>query len=226
MIGVLQIESGARGHGVAGELYGLRVVRASADPAGLWGRRRLLRAGRAIRRGGAVRTLVPDGFIQWDLLESCGLLPVDPAPFLRTLSVPMALQVLERQGLAPDRATVALRGRHAGGEMARAAALLGKRVRRLSISAAQGGEELAEWLRDEYGIPVIPAEAEAQAVLRFHPAGTKEEGRTLDLFGNCPDLAGLSLSAPALPDTDRGRLPLLAALWEGGKLGRNGVRIS
>ena len=226
MLGLLRLEHGARGRGEMDELYGLRVLRAGADPEGLWGRRRLLRAGRALRRGGVVRTLAPAGFDEWDLLEGCGLLPVDPGGFLRAQAVPLALGLLLRRDVDPGRATVALRGARVDRDMRRAAAELCRRVRRLSVDAPGGGAELAKWLRWEFGIPVLPPGEEAQAVLRFHPAGAGEEGRTVELYGPRPDLAGLTLSAPALREGDREDLPLLAALWEGGRLDGEELKIS
>ena len=45
-------------------------------------------------------------------------------------------------------------------------------------------------------------------------------------MGARPRLAGLRLSAPGLKETDRERLPLLAALWEGGKLAPKDIKIT
>ena len=47
----------------------------------------------------------------------------------------------------------------------------------------------------------------------------------LGLYGPSPKLAGLSLSAPELAEEDRENLPLLAALWEGGRLGPEDIKI-
>ena len=116
--------AGGRGRPAPGRLYGLPVLRVEADPTGFWGERRLRRSARGLRRGGALRVLVPGDFAQWPMLRSFGLRPVEPEGFVRGQSVPLALAALERQGLSPDRATVALRGRRAGREMARAAALV------------------------------------------------------------------------------------------------------
>ncbi len=226
MLGRLQVERGAWGAGTVETWYGLRVIRACTDPEGWLGRQRLLRAGRTLRRGGVVRLLAPRGFARWDVLRQLGLRPVDPTPFLQAQSVPLALGALERQGIAPDRATVSLRGPRAGLEMRRTAAELSRRVKSLSVWAPNGGEELADWLRWEYGIPVLPPDEEAQAVLRFSPDAVREEGRTLDLYGFAPDLSGLRIRAAALPEEDRDSLPLLTALWESGALAREGLEIS
>ena len=228
MLGQLVFDGG-RGGPQRALLYGLPVLRCQADPEGFWGERRLKRAGRSLCAGGAVRALVPAGFDRWPLLLKLGLRPVDPGAFLRAQAAPLAASLLERQGLAPDRATVALRGRRADGEMLRAALALCPRVRRLTISAPQGGEELVAWLRREYGLPILPADAPAQAALLLQPGTEPEDANpcpALTLFGPEPDLAGLRLSAPNLAPTDREDLPLLSALWEGGRLGPEQLKIT
>ncbi len=228
MLGQLVFDGG-RGGPRRALLYGLPVLRCQADPEGFWGERRLKRAGRSLCAGGAVRALVPAGFDRWPLLLKLGLRPVDPGAFLRAQAAPLAASLLERQGRAPDRATVALRGRRADGEMLRAALALCPRVRRLTISAPQGGEELAAWLRREYGLPILPADAPAQAALLLQPGTEPEDANpcpALTLFGPEPDLAGLRFSAPDLAPTDREDLPLLSALWEGGRLGPEQLKIT
>ena len=228
MLGQLVFDGG-RGGPQRALLYGLPVLRCQADPEGFWGERRLKRAGRSLCAGGAVRALVPAGFARWPLLLASGLRPVDPGPFLRAQAAPLAATLLEHQGLSPDRATVALRGCRADGEMLRAALALCPRVRRLTISAPRGGEQLAAWLRREYGLPILPADAPAQAALLLQPGTEPEDANpcpALTLFGPEPDLAGLRLSAPDLAPTDREDLPLLSALWEGGRLGPEQLKIT
>lgn len=226
LLGQLILTPDGRGRAEAGRLYGLAVLRAEADPAGFWGERRLMRAGRGLRRGGVLRVLVPRDFSRWDALARFGLRPVDPESFVRAQSVPLALGLLERRGVAPDRATVALRGLRTDRALARTAAELCPRVRRLVVDAPRGGEELAAWLRREFGVPILPPGEEAHAALRFQEGCARREESTLDLYGPRPGLAGLTLAVPELAEGDRDDLPLLAALWEGGKLDRNAVKIT
>lgn len=226
MLGQLVLSPGGRGRPEPGRLYGLPVLRAEADPSGLWGEGRVRRAGKGLRRGGALRVLVSGEFSRWPLLEGLGLRPVDPERFVRAQSAPLALELLERRGLAPDRAVVALRGLRADRDMARTAALLCRRVRRLVVDAPRGGEELAAWLRREFGLPVLPPGEPGEVSLRFHPDCPREEGAALELYGPRPRLAGLTLSAPGLAEEDREALPLLSALWEGGKLGPDDIKIT
>lgn len=226
MVGQLILTPKGRGRTEPGQLYGLHILRGSADPSGFWGERRLRRAAEGLRRGGALRVLTAPEFDRWPLLARFGLRPVDPEPFVRAQAVPLTLEVLERRGLSPDRTTVALRGRRAGSEMARAAVQLCQQVRRLVVDAPQGGEELAAWLRREYGIPVLPPGETGQAAVYFQPGCPRREETFLELFGPAPGLAGLTLSAPGLAEEDREDLPLLAALWEGGKLDLEDIKIT
>lgn len=226
LIGQLILEPGGRGRAVSGRLYGLPVLRAEADRSGFWGERRLRRAGRALRQGGALRVLVPRDFDRWPLLEAFGLRPVEPESFVRAQSVPLTLEALERRGLAPDRATVALRGSRVDHALARTAAQLCPLVRRLVVDAPRGGEELALWLHREFGVPVLPPAEQGAVALRFQGDCPRREDTALELYGPRPGLAGLSLSAPGLAEEDREDLPLLAALWEGGKLGPEDIKIT
>lgn len=218
MIGQLILTPKGRGKAEPGRLYGLRVLRVEADRSGFWGERRLRRAARALRKGRARRVLVPRGFSWWPLLEGAGLRPVDPEPFVQAQAVPLALGALERQGLAPDRATVALRGVRADRALVRTAEALCPQVRGLVIDAPRGGTELALRLRREFGIPVLPAEETGQVALAFQPGCLWREETCLELWGPSPSLDGLVLSAPDLAEEDRTDLPLLAALWEAGLL--------
>jgi len=224
LLGQLILAPGGRGKTETGRLYGLSVLRAAADPEGFWGRRRLRRAGRGLRRGGALRVLAP--FDLLPLLGGFGLRPVDPGPFLRAQAPALALAALERRGLSPDRCEVALRGVRADRDMARAAQALCPLVRGVIIDAPRGGAELARQLRREYGVAVLPPGERGQAALVFPEGRPMGEEAALELFGLRPRLAGLTLSAPGLEGPDREDLPLLSALWEGGKLGAGDVKIT
>jgi hypothetical protein len=151
---------------------------------------------------------------------------VEVDAFVRNQSATLALELLERRDVPPDRAVVALRGARADRDMARTAAALCQEVRSLVVDAPRGGEELANWLRREFGIPVLPPGEGCHAALCFHPDCPRREGEALELYGPRPRLAGLALSAPRLAEEDRENLPLLSALWEGGKLGPEDIKIT
>ena len=226
MLGQLKFSDGQWGATRRETVYGLEVLTARTDPEGWLGESRLRRAGRRLHRDGVVRTLAPARFDRWPLLERCGLRPVDPTGLVRAQCAMLAAEALCRRGVAPDRATVQLIGLRADRDMARAAARLCRQVRYLVITAPNGGEELARWLRQEFGVPVLPGGEEAQLSLRFHPQAPEGRAACLELYGLQPRLDGLKLCSPRLAEEDREDLPLLAALWEGGKLGPDSLKIT
>ncbi len=225
MLGRLEFAPGGRGRAEEADLYGLRVLRARTDPEGFFRETRLRRAGRSFRRRGVVRLLVPESFARWPLMERLGLSPVDPGPLVRAQGAALALEALRRHGLEPCRATVALRGARADRDMRRTAERLCRSVRRLAIAAPRGGEELARRLHWEYGVPVLPAGERGDLALDFTPELPAWEGPSLALCGIAPKLDGLALSAPELGAGDREDLALLAALWEGGRLGERDITV-
>ena len=110
--------------------------------------------------------------------------------------------------------------------MVRAAEFLCPLVRELAVSARQGGEELSAWLRREYGMPVRPDGEEITAAIRFDETAPGGGGRELSLYGRAPRLAGVCPRAAALAEGDREDLPLLAALWETGRLEAFGLEFT
>ena len=101
-----------------------------------------------------------------------------------------------------------------------------REVRRLVIAAPRGGAELAARLRWELGIPILPPESEAGVAVCFAPEEDVPAQSVLALHGAWPGLGGLELTAPGLREGDRGDLPLLTALWEGGRLTERDLKIT
>lgn len=224
MLGQLVLASKGWGKLAAGRLYGLPVLRAEANCSGVWGEWRLHRAGRALRRSGVRRVLAPRELLP--ALEDFGLKKIDSEPFIRAQSVPLVLTALERRGVAPDRATVALRGMKVDRDMARTAVQLCPMVRSLVIDAPRGGRELAQWLRREFGVPVLPEGERGQMALAFQEGCPRLEEEALRLYGARPELKGLRFSVPSLEEGDREELSLLTVLWEGGRLGPGDIKIT
>ena len=85
--------------------------------------------------------------------------------------------------------------------------------------APAGGAELADYLRREYGLPVLERER-PNLVLEFsHVQAEGENGRTMVLHGPNLNLLGLTLRPSDLPlPGEFDPLPLTAALWEMGLL--------
>lgn len=225
MIGVVELtgEPGRRPRLEEERLWGLRCLRVSV-PAGAGVRekrrlRRLARGAGLLARAGVRRVLTAADFPCWDTLYQAGLRPVDCEAFCQAQAAPLALAALAWQERQLRQACVLLSGPRVSPPLARAAEALCPRVGRLAVDAGAGGEELADWLRAEFGAAVQPPEAgQADVALCFGPAGGT--GRTVfRLWGPRPDLAGFQ-PAPAAarlpPELDR--LPLAAVLWEAGLL--------
>lgn len=218
MFGQLVFSHGGRERTERRDLYGLGVLQVQVRPGGWWEKGRLRRSGKRLAQGGVRRVLVPEHFDQWSLLERWDLRPVDPVPFLRFHAPQIVLSALQRREIAPERATVALRGKRVDRDMARCAQLLCPLVRQVAVSAPQGGEELSLWLRREYGLPVQPDGAEVSLAVYFDGEGAGEED--LLLWGPEPRLGEVTPQAAALAPEDREDLGLLTALWETGKIGK------
>ena len=226
MLGWITYESRGDGRLQRVDRYGLPVLEVPLRPGGWRERGRVRTAARRLWRRGVVRVLAPPEFPHWDLLEARGLRGVDPVPFLRFHAGELALAALKREGVPSYQGVVALRGRRVDRDMVRAAEVLCPKVRELAVSAGQGGEELAAWLRREYGMPVRPDGDGIAAAVRFDERAPSGGGRELSLYGKTPQLTGICPSAAGLEEGDRGDLALLAALWETGKLGALGLEFT
>lgn len=217
MLGQLVFDPEGRERPERRDLYGLTVLHLGVRPGGWREKGRLQRGAKRLARAGVRRVLTAPDFAQWSRLERWGLRRVEPTPFLRFHAPQIALAALDRRGIAPERAVVALRGQRADGDMARCAQLLCPLVRQVAVSAPQGGEELSAWLRREYGLPVQPDGAEVSLAVYFDPAGAGEGD--LLLWGEHPRLCGVVPRAAGLAQEDRENLGILTALWETGRLG-------
>ena len=205
------------------EVLGLPLVRARVP--GVEGRhekrleRRIDRAARRLREMGVRRVLTGPAFPYWDRLERQGLRGVDPEPMCQSVAAELALAVLERDGCPLERAVVALRGGRVSRPFFQTAVALCARVRGVAVYAPAGGAELADYLRREYGLPVLERER-PNLVLEFsHVQAEGENGRTMVLHGPNLNLLGLTLRPSDLPlPGEFDPLPLTAALWEMGLL--------
>ena len=225
MLGRLEFVPGGRGKRMRGELYGVPLLLARVDPEGVFGPRRVRRGLAGLRRGGAVRALLPPGFGEREMLEKWGLRRVCPDSFLRAHAPELTAQALLRQDRGMGEATVALSGPRADGELGRTALALCPQVRRLVIDAP-GGEGLARRLREQFGVPVLPPSATAHLALRLGPGCQKRPEPGLELFGDTPELGGLRLWAPGLAEGEREDIPLLSVLWEWGKLDERALKFT
>ena len=224
MLGRVEFTPGGRGRGELSDLYGLTILSARADPEGFWGSHRLYRAGQTLRRGGVRRALLPKTFTQWTVLEKLGLRPVEPEPLLKECSPELAVEALRGRNVDPGRATVALSGTRTDGEMLRCAVRMCTSVRSLVIDAPQG-QRLAHCLREEFGLPVLPADHPAHLAVRFQPCGGRTGEPFLELYGRTPELDGMRLSVPELGEEERDALDVLCVLWQRGRLEPSRIKI-
>ena len=181
--------------------------------------RRIDRAARRLREMGVRRVLTGPAFPYWDRLERQGLRGVDPDPMCQAMAGELALTALERDGCPLERTVVALRGGRVSQPFFQTAVTLCARVRGVVVYAPAGGGELADYLRREYGLPVLERE-KPNLTLEFSPVQTGgESGRTMVLHGPNLNLLGLTLRPSDLPlPGEFDPLPLTAALWEMGLL--------
>lgn len=172
--------------------------------------RRARKGARALAGRQVTRLLAPPD-APWELLRQAGLRPVDTAGLRCALAVPWVVESLRARGVQPERASVCLRGGRVSPELALTARRLCPVVRTLIVDAPEGGR-LALHLQRQFGLPVLPP-------------GSARPDLTLR-FGGGPLLEGASFAAagPPLPE-DCERLPLLAALWECGRLKTEEIRI-
>lgn len=177
----------------------------------------LRKAGRLLRAHGVRKAVAPPDFGAWDLLARYGVGPVEPGEFCRDCAAVLALALLPD----PASARVALRGDRVTRSLRMAALALCPQVREVVIVAPVGGDALRKELRREFGLPILEDLAARPPDLAVHFAPVMGMGgeRVLDLAGPWPRPEGWRLSpiqGPLPEGTDR--LPLMAALWENGRL--------
>ena len=218
MIGRVEFVPGGRGQVEPKERYGLPMLCARVDPEGRRKEVRMKRAARQLRGYGAIQTLMPVDFEDESWLTRMGLRRVDCSSFLQEQAPNLVVEALHRRDLDPERVCVALRGTWVDGRMTRAAARMCKQVRHLVVDVPQGGENLAKWLRWEFGVAVLPVEQETPLSLYFQPGAKIKKHGVLELYGSRPELDGMKLCAPRLETGEQENLELLSVLWGRGKL--------
>ena len=197
-------------------------------PAGRSGerpaQRGLRRGAERLRRAGCRRAVAAPDFQGWEALSRAGLRPVDPSPLCQALAAPLAMAWLEQKGVPLDGAVVALSGGRVDRFFFEAALALAPRVRSLAVEA-RGGGDLLRLLERKWGLPALEgAPRGADLTLRF-PGAAPARGPCLDVSGAEPDFGGLSLAGPEGLPEELEPLPLLALLWEEGRLREEEIRI-
>lgn len=143
--------------------------------------------------------------------------PVETAPLYRARAAELALGLLRRRGLAPERSVVGLRSRRWSRELERVASALAPQVRGLALRLDSPGAELRaeEYLRGEFGLPVF--QGEGDLCLCFSPAEPAPDRVLLGV--ERPVIEGLRLgwSGGSLPEQVP-RAALLTLLAQRGRI--------
>lgn len=185
--------------------------------------RRLRQGGRLLLRHGIRRVVTAPGLASRETLEALGLALVDPLPLCLSKAGDMVRFLLREVPLRERR--VALRGEAVSGPAWELAHALCPETGGLLLDFDRGGEDLARSLRSGYGAAPLPfGQALPQVTVEFSPRGSPS-GRTLRLWGS-PDLAGLTLVPPGPLPPDLEALPLLALLWEAGRIRKEKIPVT
>lgn len=182
--------------------------------------RQLTRAAKLLRRAGVRYVLENAG----GRPALPGLPVVDALPLYRAVADRLIWERLSMRKIAPERATVVLRGEYPDSELAAAARTLCPGVRQVVIETDRGRQALQRSLLRQFGVAVMPVKDERD-VLTVRFSG-QNRGEELNLCGQV-DLGGLSVDAPhlVLPET-LVRASTVCALWQAGLLELPQIRVS
>ena len=182
--------------------------------------RRLRKMEKLFRNEGVTRVLLPSSFPYRHLLRQ--VQPVSVGNLYRCFADLLVLEILKRRGIDQVFARVALMGPRLCLELCETAKRLCRAVREVRIDVPSGeGARFARLLQREYGLPVMPSSAAVDAVVCFGP----ERGADLILWGDEPDLYGMRLAAENIEVPYEIEQPMLALLWEQGRLRRGDVYV-
>lgn len=162
-------------------------------------RRRVAQAVRRLKKAGAVRVVLPEGFAWEALLQRGGIRPMTALPLARRMAAELAEAELRRLGTDPAGARLAVAGERLSGELTRTVTELALRHRYVLLDVPYGGEELGRQLRREYGVTLLLCPGAEQMAA----------ADVLVLFGPRPDLQRKNPSVLELYEGGELRLPPL-----------------
>lgn len=179
--------------------------------------RRIRKMEHTFRREEVSRVILPDDFPCRDRLAL--VRPVNPILLYRGVADLLTLELLRRKGIPPGGARAALAGPRLCPELCGAAERLCADVRELRIDVpGEEGEDFARYLQYEFGVPVVPRTAAADAVIAFGETG---EAADLCLWGE----PGIRLSVEGMKLPENVEQPVLELLWEQGRVKREKFRV-
>ena len=135
-------------------LYRMGVLRGPRTPETVL-RRRVLAAGKRLRKMGVTQAVLPEGFPYGRELARCGVRPVSTLPLRRALAAVWVRWVLQKQGKGTAGVRVAVCAAQLTGEVVRTVTELCLRHRYVLLDLPYGGEELCRQLRREYGVSLL-----------------------------------------------------------------------
>lgn len=141
------------------------------------------RAAGALERHGVRQAVFPSELAAFAPFAARGIEPVAVLPLREAAAAAIVRCVMEQEGIAPKRATVALCAAQVTRAYAAAAVSLAPSVRYLQLCTAHGGWELSRSLRSRFGAaaPVLSAPEGADIVLCFDAAAELSTVRGLVL---------------------------------------------
>jgi hypothetical protein len=196
--------------------------------------RRVLAAGKRLRKRGVTQVVLPEAFSFQEQLAKCGLRPVSTLSLRRCLAADWVRAGLTAKGRPVSGARVAVTAGALTGEAVRTVTELCLRHRYVLLDLPYGGEELCRQLRREYGVSLLlgPSKDQlegAEALVLFDPRTdlSLKNPVALRLYDEKQALPPLSLP-PSLEEVlpegaDRGQL--LAVLREAGMLKREQIAL-
>ena len=197
-------------------------------------RRRVLAAGKKLRKRGVTQMVLPEEFPFREQLAKCGLRPVSTLSLRRCLAADWVRTGLTEKGQPVAGARVAVAAAALTGEAVRTVTELCLRHRYVLLDLPYGGEELCRQLRREYGVSLLlgPSKDQlegAEALVLFDPRTdlSLKNPVALRLYDDEQALPPLTLPPgleEGLPEgADRGQL--LAVLREAGALKREQIAL-
>lgn len=197
-------------------------------------RRRVLAAGKRLRKRGVTQVVLPEAFPFPELLDKCGLRPAGTLGLRRAIAADWVRAGLTEKDRPVAGAHVAVTAAALTGEVVRTVTELCLRHRYVLLDLPYGGEELCRQLRREYGVSLLLGpdreqleEAEALVLFDSRTDLSMANPVALRLYDEAQSLPPLALPPnleEALPrGVDRGRL--LAVLREAGAVKREQIAL-
>lgn len=202
------------------------------SPHGAVSSRRVLAAGKKLRKRGVTQVVLPEEFPFREQLAKCGLRPVSTLALRRAIAADWVRAGLTAKSQPVAGARVAVSAAALTGEAVRTVTELCLRHRYVLLDLPYGGEELCRQLRREYGVSLLlgPSKdqlegAEALVLFDSRTDLSLKNPVALRLYDERQALPSLALppeAEEALPQgADRGQL--LAVLREAGALKREQI---